>query len=257
MSFSTVSDYMKTQSHRDLVVWQRAMELIEEIYRLTERFPSDEKFGLVSQMRRAAVSIPSNIAEGFRRLHRPEYRQFLSIARGSGAELETQLEISRRLFTTLDYSKAENLVDEVMRMLYVMIERLHAPRSTLHAPPGFAALLIILIIMSVAVAIGVGFTTFGLSDLQVGFVQSQSAEAFAAADSCMNESLIRLRRDWYYAGGTLALGGSSCTITVSGTSPTTRLVSASSTVGAASRAIRASVTLISSGVVSSTLWEEY
>jgi len=85
------------RSYRDLVAWQKAVELVTEIYRLTQTFPKEEMFGLMSQMRRAAVSIPSNIAEGHGRLSRKEYIYFLGNARGSLAELETQVTIARNL----------------------------------------------------------------------------------------------------------------------------------------------------------------
>ena len=84
-------------SFRDLEVWQQAMDLVVECYRLSEAFPKDERYGLTSQLRRAAVSIPSNIAEGHARQHTKEFLQFLSIARGSLAELETQLILAERL----------------------------------------------------------------------------------------------------------------------------------------------------------------
>jgi four helix bundle protein len=88
---------MDIKSHKDLIIWQRSMDLVESVYRITENFPARENFGLVSQMRRAAVSIPSNIAEGYGRQSTGNYSQFLSIARGSLLELETQIEISLRL----------------------------------------------------------------------------------------------------------------------------------------------------------------
>jgi four helix bundle protein len=84
-------------SFKDLIVWQKSMELVEKVYKITESFPTKEQFGLISQMRRAAVSIPSNIAEGYGRNSTGSYIQFLSIARGSLLELETQLELSKRL----------------------------------------------------------------------------------------------------------------------------------------------------------------
>jgi four helix bundle protein len=87
----------KAQSHRDLGVWQRSMDLTLAVYRLTQGFPREEAFGLTSQMRRSAVSIPSNIAEGFGRMSRREFNRFLLIARGSNCELQTQLEISKAL----------------------------------------------------------------------------------------------------------------------------------------------------------------
>ncbi len=85
------------QSFRDLRVWQRGMEVVESVYRATQSFPRQELYGLTSQLRRAAVSIPANIAEGHCRQHIKEYLNFLSIAQGSIAELETELEIACRL----------------------------------------------------------------------------------------------------------------------------------------------------------------
>jgi four helix bundle protein len=85
------------RSYRDLRVWQRGMELVEAIYVITQSFPKQEMYGLSSQVRRAAVSIPANIAEGHSREHTKEFRNFLSMAQGSISELETELEIATRL----------------------------------------------------------------------------------------------------------------------------------------------------------------
>ncbi len=113
-------------TYKDLTIWQKAMELVAEIYILTERFPKEELYSLVSQMRRAAISIPSNIAEGRLRGYRKEYRQFLLNAYGSGGELETQIEIAKRLakMKNLDYSKNDSLLEEIMKMLNKMISTL-------------------------------------------------------------------------------------------------------------------------------------
>jgi four helix bundle protein len=88
---------MKIRNFRDLDVWKIGKEIVLDIYRATAAFPRVEVYGLASQMRRASVSIPSNVAEGFNRFHNKEYRQFLFIALGSCAELETQVEISSDL----------------------------------------------------------------------------------------------------------------------------------------------------------------
>ena len=114
------------QTYKDLVVWQKSVELTKAIYELTEKYPASEMYGLTSQMRRSAVSIPSNIAEGYRRSGKKEFKQFLSIAYGSGAELETQLEISKALplGKNLTFDQAENLLSEVMRMLNKFISTL-------------------------------------------------------------------------------------------------------------------------------------
>lgn len=115
---------MKIQSFKELIVWQKSIDLVDEIYNFTKRFPSVEKYGLISQMQRAAIAIPSNIAEGYKRNHRLEFVQFLGIANASAAELETQLIISKRQYDKIDYSKAEILLNEVQRMLYSMIKKL-------------------------------------------------------------------------------------------------------------------------------------
>jgi four helix bundle protein len=87
----------KLQSFRDLRVWQQSMTLVEDVYKLTESFPKHQQFTLVSHLQKTAISIPSNIAEGYARAHRKEYLQHLAIAYGSLAELETQVEIAHRL----------------------------------------------------------------------------------------------------------------------------------------------------------------
>ena len=114
------------QSFRDLIVWQRSMQLTVAIYRLTQNFPHEEMYGLSSQIRRAAVSVPSNIAEGQGRLSTGEFRQFLGIARGSNSELQTQLEIARALGfgNSKLIDEAESLSHEVGKMLFTLLETL-------------------------------------------------------------------------------------------------------------------------------------
>ena len=106
-------------SYQELKVWQKSIELVMEIYRLTKLFTKSELYGLTSQMRRAAVSIPSNIAEGYTRKHRQEYAQFVRIAFGSGAELETQSIIANKLGLVIseELEESEKLLTEVMKML--------------------------------------------------------------------------------------------------------------------------------------------
>ena len=116
----------KTQSYRDLIVWQKSMELAKQLYELTALLPSAEKFGLVSQIRRAAASVPSNIAEGQARHTTGEFILFISHAEGSAAELDTQLQLSLDLgFLTPDQTTvAFGLIDEVRRMLNALRRRL-------------------------------------------------------------------------------------------------------------------------------------
>src|SRR5947209_12744322 len=116
----------KTQSYKDLIVWQKGIEIAKLAYRLTTKFPGDEKFGLVSQMRRAAVSIPSNIAEGQARHTRGEFIQFISHAEGSNAELSTQLVIAVELgyCTQSDVRDAFELTSELRKMLNALRRKL-------------------------------------------------------------------------------------------------------------------------------------
>ncbi|MBI4120586.1 MAG: four helix bundle protein [Parcubacteria group bacterium] len=109
-------------------VWQKSIELVVEVYRLTKSYPKEELYGTTSQTRRAVVSIPANIAEGYTRRHRQEYIQFLRIAFASGAELETLLIIAKKLnFASLqEFKKSEELLNEVMRMLNGLMNTLVA-----------------------------------------------------------------------------------------------------------------------------------
>ena len=112
---------MKTKSFKDLIVWQRSFTLVKEIYVLSKSFPNFETYGIAQQMRRAAVTIPSNIAEGYGRQYGKEYKQFLSIAYGSLCELETQYLLTVDLGYIKTSERIENLMKEVGSMLYRMI----------------------------------------------------------------------------------------------------------------------------------------
>jgi len=118
------------KSYRDLIIWQRAIQLTVSIYRLSGSFPPEEKFGLTSQIRRAVVSVASNIAEGYGRGTRGEYKKFLAMARGSNFEVQTQLTIAREL----QYGSpelllaADSLSDEVGRMLFAIIDKLKSSK---------------------------------------------------------------------------------------------------------------------------------
>jgi len=129
-----MEDVVEIRSFRDLVVWQRAIELTSAIYALTRTFPRDEIFGLTNQLRRASVSVASNIAEGSGRGTTKDFLKFLHMARGSSCEVETQLVIARRLKlgTPEDLYECDDLVDQVLRMLNAMMRSLKTdlPRPT-------------------------------------------------------------------------------------------------------------------------------
>ena len=115
-----------TQNYKDLIVWQKAIELAKIIYQLTASFPQEERFGLIAQMRRAAVSIPSNIAEGQARRTTPEFIQFVSHAEGSAAELDTQIILAVELGfgRKTDALPIYELNDEIRRMLNALRRKL-------------------------------------------------------------------------------------------------------------------------------------
>ena len=114
-----MAEIRKSRSYKDLEVWQVSLELVKAIYKITGKFPSSERFGLTQQIRRAAVSIPSNVAEGQYRNSAKEFKQFLSVSLGSAAELETQLIIAGEI----DYLSVEestfllNILERIMKML--------------------------------------------------------------------------------------------------------------------------------------------
>ena len=117
----------KITNFRDLDVWQKGIDIVKDTYRTTRGFPRQEVFGLSSQMRRSAVSIPSNIAEGFNRFHNKEYAHFLYVALGSCAELETQIEIASELAHMSAETKSSLLekLDHEMRMLRNLVKKLN------------------------------------------------------------------------------------------------------------------------------------
>jgi four helix bundle protein len=110
---------MDIKSYKNLICWQKSIDLVVLIYKLTENFPKEEIYGITAQMRRSSISISSNIAEGSRRSSKKDFRNFLLIAYGSGAELETQLEISKRLQLAKieSLNESESLLSEIMKML--------------------------------------------------------------------------------------------------------------------------------------------
>jgi len=126
---------MKINDYRDLVVWRKAMDLAAEVHLLSKAFPRDELYGLTSQVRRAAVSVPSNIAEGQARQSTAEFLNFLSIAHGSLAEVDTQLLLAQRFQYVSDEttSKAASLIIEVSKMLFSLRAKLTALSN--HEPP--------------------------------------------------------------------------------------------------------------------------
>ncbi|MBI5530184.1 MAG: four helix bundle protein [Candidatus Doudnabacteria bacterium] len=119
------------KSFKDLTVWQKSMDLVNEVYAVVNSMPKMELYILASQMLRAAISIPSNIAEGYRRSHRAEFIHFLFIAIASAGELETQMLIAKKQYKDINYKKVEELLEEIQKMLYVLIQKMK--QKTLNA----------------------------------------------------------------------------------------------------------------------------
>lgn len=115
-------------SHKDLIVYQKSIEFVTKIYETTNNFPKEELFGLTSQLRRAAISIPSNIAEGFARRHNKELTQFLYVSLGSAVEIETQLLIAKNINYINEeiYIMLTNLLSEISKMLIGLIHKLES-----------------------------------------------------------------------------------------------------------------------------------
>jgi len=126
-----MSEKLPIRTYRDLIVWQKAMALVTRVYTLTRPFPREETYTLTSQIRRAAISIPSNIAEGFGRYSTPDYLRFLQIAAGSLFELQTQLEIARNLgyMEAAPFDELVNDAREIERMLSSLIAKLKSRKQ--------------------------------------------------------------------------------------------------------------------------------
>ncbi|MDO8513163.1 MAG: four helix bundle protein [bacterium] len=163
-------------NYKELSVWQKSVELVNDVYLLTRKFPSEDKFGIAQQMERASVSIPSNIAEGHRRQHKNEYVQFLHIALASASELETQLEICRR-FDHLKSYKFEAIGDrleEIIKMLHGLIKAVkstHTCDLKPHASRGYTLVEILVASTIFVSVVGMGIATYSSAS---GF-QSKSA----------------------------------------------------------------------------------
>jgi four helix bundle protein len=122
------------KNYKDLLVWQKAIDLAPSVYRLIRKLPKEETFALGAQLRRAVISVPSNIAEGQARGHRKEFLQHLNIAKGSLAETHTQLIVAQRLdyLTAAEIEQIETEIGEVARLLHGLIRKLE---TTNHEPP--------------------------------------------------------------------------------------------------------------------------
>jgi four helix bundle protein len=185
------------QSYKELTVWQKSIDLVQAVYELTCRFPKEEVYGLSSQMRRAAISISSNIAEGQRRKDLPEYLQFLRIADASSAELETQIIISKRLYPNLDYSLVESLLEEVQKMLNVLIRKLRTkggdlkPKTYNLKPNSGFTLIELLVTSAFMVAIGAATLLYLGQYRNIKDLERSSDEILAVIQATQKRSITQ------------------------------------------------------------------
>ncbi|MDE2000963.1 MAG: four helix bundle protein [Patescibacteria group bacterium] len=187
---------MYIESYKKFIVWQRSMELAKEIYGVTEKLPGHELYAFVSQMRRAAISIPSNIAEGYKRSGIGEFLHFLSIADASAAELETQLLLVKDIYRKIDFTKCEELLLEVQKMLIVMIKKLrdkkslNAQRLTLNARKGFTLVELLVTMTLFLVVVSIATSVF-ISTLRT----QRETVALIAANSNASLTLEQMSRE--------------------------------------------------------------
>ena len=134
MTTEVTSDRQRLRSHKDLEVWQRAMDLASEIYAITAQFPKEEVYGLSMQARRCAVSIPSNIAEGAARNSTKEFIQYLHVSLGSVAELETQLLLAKKM-SFMGENRSFDILEQVRKMLVGLLRALKQKSVTRHSSP--------------------------------------------------------------------------------------------------------------------------
>lgn len=187
-------------SYKQLIVWQKSLKLVELIYRLTEKLPKNEEYCLSSQMRRAAISIPSNIAEGYKRKGLGEYLNFLSIADASAAELETQIVITQKLYPRLDFKETESLLEEVQKMLITLIKKLGFKKtlnpkpSTLNPGQRGAAVLISILLVGVLLSIVLTLSLIFTPKIRASSEVKKSSAALYAAESGLEWCLYIYRR---------------------------------------------------------------
>ena len=255
---------MQLESYKQLTVWQRSIELVKEIYKVTDGFPKSELYGLVSQMRRASISIPSNIAEGYKRKNLGEYIYFLSIADASAAELETQLIISKDLYNDVDFSLALSLLEEVQKMLIVLIRKLNSKPSTLNPNSGFTALITVLMVSAISILTATTLVFLSTSESLFGFSAGLSYEAAQIADACVEEAFFRFKSNQNYSGGSIVLGDGACAIAVTGSGSTRNIIASSTlstSIGNFTRRITATTTLVTNTAGNATTsdltsWQE-
>ncbi len=202
------------QSYKELIVWQKSIDLVEALYSATALLPVSEKFGISSQMRRAAISIPSNIAEGQRRKGVVEFLQFLRIADGSAAELETQVILMKRLYPLIDMRVVETYLEEVQKMLNVFIRKLgekQLPLKTnnykLKTNVGFTIIELMVAMSLFVIVVGITSGTF-VRSLRT---QRQLVALMAANDNA-SQTLEQMTRE-IRTGTAFAATGSRLTFT--------------------------------------------
>lgn len=257
---SDATNKQKIKSFKDLNAWKEGHELVVEIYRITKYFPKEEQFGLTNQIRRAAVSITSNLAEGFGRQTAKEKHQFYSIARGSLSEVENQLQIAFDVgfLPVGDYTYCNSQVEKVGRLITGL--RKSVQPTTYNPQPstnrGYITLISILVIGAIGTAVTVSMILSGLSASQTTFAVERGDHASGLVNACAEEALQQIRDNSSFTGfGGLLLGQGTCGYTVTSGGGENRTIQASSTVGTIVKKVSISIDAINPQI-NVTSWQE-
>ncbi len=205
------------KSFKDLNVWQKSADLAAMVYKITDKFPRSELYGIVNQMRRAVISISSNLAEGFKRTHKKEKLQFYNVAYASTSELESQIEVSKKLgfLSENDYQDLISAVVEVSKMVNGLIRSLNSKSYILNSRSGIVALPAMLLIGGIIVEIGIAGLLVSYFLTQSNFGVKLSAQALAAAQTGVKDATLKIIRDKDFSDSySINIGNQSSQITV-------------------------------------------
>ncbi len=252
------------KSFKDLEVWQKSKKLAVLIYKKTEKFPQSEFYGITNQMRRAVISISSNLAEGFKRFHLKEKIQFYNIAYGSAAELESQIEVSRELkfLSVEDYDELIFVLIEVSKMIGGLIKSLNPKSYILNSKScGVAALPAIIVIAMVILLVGVGISSTGFIENLSSYGELENKKALAAAETGAADGFERLVRNRNCGGScpnnyTIVVGDADADVVISDDTASTKKIVSTGRVGFKRVKIQVIVSFNANGKATQDLWQE-
>lgn len=250
-------------SFTQLDAWKEGHKLVLMVYDITKKFPDEEKFGLVNQLRRASISITSNIAEGFSRNSFKEKAQFYNTSMGSVTEVQNQILIARHVgyISPLEFQEIANQSIKVSKILGGLLRasRFRIPDSRFKIPNsnnGYIALITVLVTGAVGVAISASLLLLGLGSSRTSFALEQSNQTKALANACSEEALQQIRDSTPFTGtGSLTMGQGTCTYTVTSQGGQNRTITATGTVDTIVRKVKVIIDKINPSI-NVTSWQE-